>query len=58
MKPIATVLLLVSVSALSSCDWIGDPWVEDPQRLEEERSRTDKMNDRLIDRAERAYADR
>lgn len=57
MKLLMVSVLGVLLGLCAGCDWIGDPWVSG-QQYEEERSRSDRIHDKLIDRAERGYTDR
>jgi len=36
---------------LTACNPIQDPWVSDPEMLQEQRDRSPEMNDRLRERA-------
>lgn len=58
MKTLLSMLLISLLGGIAGCDWIGDPWVTDPDQLAEERSRSPGLHDQLIDRAERGQRDR
>ncbi len=58
MKTLLSMLLISLLGGIASCDWIGDPWVTDPDQLAEERSRSPQLHDQLIDRAEHGQRDR
>lgn len=58
MRALTGILLISLSGGLAGCDWIGDPWVTDPDQLAKERSRSPSLQDELVDRAERGQTDR
>lgn len=58
VRMIPIIMLMTLSATLAGCDWIGDPWVTDPHQYAKERSRSDRLHDHLIDRAERGQTDR